>query len=347
MFAVIPEDHEQNQKRKPRLLQSQGVGTGQIADSLRLALSKNKKPLNITITPVSLHDYRRVARTLAAAFDKDPFVNYILNTQVDYDPSQTRQIKRKRELILSFYEYSAYIVMSMGGLVLAIKDNTLELEMAQNRLKPSQVAKVPFLGVAMWNRLVWDDEDERFDYVFDLSSFAPMHPSSLKFNLFSSLAKCRTKVDKIGEERLEAARDVTLNKMLKDKRISKGDSIWYLGDVGILPTMQGHGLAKKLMKDSLENYVAGNWCYLESSNPVNRKFYQKIGWELDQTYSVNSENCATNGSSSSDESSDLEPSSSMFSWRKNRKRRGSDPLESLESEVLMDSFIVYASEAAA
>ena len=83
--------------------------------------------------------------------------------------------------------------------------------------------------------------------------------------------------------------------------IKTSDTIWYLGDVGIIPSMQGHGLAKKLMNHCLENYMLGHWCYLESSNAANRKFYEKLGWSLRKTFVVDEEV----SESSSDESDSL------------------------------------------
>ncbi|GEQ68463.1 hypothetical protein JCM33374_g2131 [Metschnikowia sp. JCM 33374] len=193
MFAVIQEDHESCNKRKPRSLQSQGASAGIFNNSSASRLSVHKKPLNISISPVSVSDYRRVAKTLALAFDKDPFVNYVLNTQVEYAPDQTRLIRKKHDLLLSFFEFSAYECMSVGGLVLVVKDNNLESDLIQQRLKPSALSKVPFLGVACWNKLVYDRREESFGYPVSMSSLANMHPTSLKFNLFSSLAKCRSK----------------------------------------------------------------------------------------------------------------------------------------------------------
>lgn len=333
MFAVIPEDHDSSNKRKPRLLQSQDACTGINSGLLRLNATKPKLN-NISFTPVSLLDYRRVAKTLALSFDKDPFVNYILNTQIEYKPHQTRQMKKKQDLMLSLFEYSVYECISVGGLVVAIKDNNLELDLIQQRLKPLAIAKVPFLGVACWNKLVFDDELECFDYPVSLSTLANIHPSSLKYNLFSSLAKCRQKVSKISGDLLRDARDSVLEGMMSDSDLKVADNVWYLADVGILPTMQGQGLAKKLINHCLENYMVGHWCYLESSNVANRKFYQKLGWRLMKTYLINESDCSGSDSESMESGS---PSSSkgMF-FRKSKKA----PVN--EKILTMDAFVFYA-----
>lgn len=331
MFAVIPEDHESCHKRKPRLLQSQETRTG--ANSGFLRLTASKQPLNLSFTPVSLLDYRRVAKTLALAFDKDPFVNYILNTKIEYDPSQTRQIKKKHDLMLSFFEHSAYECMSLGGLVLAIKDNNLELDLIQQRLKALAIAKVPFLGVACWNKLVFDEDLKCFDYAESLPSLANIHPTSLKFNLFSSLAKCRRRVSRIGQVLLEDNRDSVLATMLSSSSLKVADQVWYLGDVGIIPTMQGHGLAKKLINHCVENYMVGNWCYLESSNQANRGFYEKLGWRLMKTFVINEPE------SSSDESDSLSGSPSSGKSFLSRKSKKPPVAEEL---LYMDAFVFYA-----
>lgn len=335
MFAVIQEDHESCHKRKPRLLQSQGVSTGSINNSNSLRLGIQKKPLNISISPVSFADYRRVAKTLALAFDKDPFVNYVLNTKTEYQPDEKRLIKKKHDLMLSFFEYSTYECMSIGGLILAIKDNNLELDLIQQRLKPLLLSRVPFLGVACWNKLVYDQLDESFDYPISMSAFGNMHPTSLKFSLFSSLAKCRQKVLRVLCDQLERERDNVFEGMLTaGSTIKKSDEIWYLGDVGIIPTMQGHGLAKKLMNHCLDNYMQNHWCYLESSNPANRKFYEKLGWVLKKTFVVDEE---VSEGSSSDESEPVPRSrrGSFGSFKTSKK-----PV--VRETLLMDSFVLYA-----
>lgn len=324
MFAVIPEDHELCHKRKPRLPQSQGVSTGTNTDSLRLAVTK---PTNISFSPVLLLDYRRVAKTLTLAFDKDPFVNYILNTKTEYPAEDTRQIKRKHDLMLSFFEYSAYECLSLGGLILVIKDNNLELDLIQQRLKALALATVPFLGVACWNKLVFDRDENMFDYPFSSSLLANIHPSSLKFNLFSSLAKCRLKVLKSALPRLEDVRTTVLSQLMTSSELKQADSVWYLGDVGILPSMQGHGLAKRLVNHCVENYMAGHWCYLESSNLANRKFYEKLGWTLKKTFVVN------------DDDSDYDSDSSSGSSRSRRRKSSSVSVDDL---LYMDAFVFFS-----
>ncbi|SGZ53485.1 CIC11C00000004808 [Sungouiella intermedia] len=332
MFAVIQEDHESCHKRKPRLLQSQGVGTGPSTDSLRLTV--DKKTLNVSFSPVSMLDYRRVAKTLALAFDKDPFVNYILNTATEYDPSQSRLIKKKHDLMLSLFEYSVYEYMSVGGLVVVVKDNNLELEMIQQRMRALAINKIPFLGVACWSKLVYDDEDEVYQSALSMSSLSNMHPSSLKYNLFSSLAKCRLRVQRIGDTRLKFERDGVLEAMISSHQLNKENNVWYLGDVGIIPAAQGHGLAKKLINHCLENYMKGHWCYLESSNLANRKFYEKLGWVLKKTFIINDEVTPS-------ESSDSDDSSSSTRRNSFSRKPLSKPV-SAEELLYIDSFMIYA-----
>lgn len=336
MFAVIQEDHESCHKRKPRLPQSQSASAGNVSTSSALRLTV-KKPLNISISPVSLLDYRRVARTLTLAFDKDPFVNYVLNTQIEYEPSQTRLIKKKHDLMLAFFEYASYECMSLGGLVIAIKDNNLELDLIQQRIKALALAKVPFLGVACWNKLTYDDDEECFDYPTSLSSLANMHPSSLKFTLFSSLAKCRHRVLRCVIDQLEHERNNVFEMMgSSDASFKAIKTVWYLGDVGIIPTAQGHGFAKKLINHCLENYMVGHWCYLELSNVANRKFYEKLGWKLMKTFAVDEE--FDSGSDADSLASSSPPTSRRGSSSSARK------VKPVQEVLYMDSFVFYAEE---
>lgn len=333
MFATIQEDNGSCHKRKPRLLQSQGVATGPSTDSLRLT----KKPLNISFSPVPMLDYRRVAKTLALAFDKDPFVNYILNTAIEYDASQTRLIKKKHELMLSLFEYSVYEYLSMGGLVVVVQDNDLELDLIQQRIRPLAMNKVPFLGVACWSKLMYDHEEEQFTSPLAMSYLSNMHRSSLKYNLFSSLAKCRLRVLRVNECRLKWERNDVLGTMMSLNQLKKDNKIWYLGDVGIIPSAQGHGLAKKLINHCLENYMRGNWCYLESSNLVNRGFYEKLGWTLKKTFIVNDDVIVL-------ESSDPEDSSPPPSRRNSSTllRKSVKKAVSAEELLYVDSFVIFA-----
>ncbi|OBA19780.1 hypothetical protein METBIDRAFT_12825 [Metschnikowia bicuspidata var. bicuspidata NRRL YB-4993] len=333
MFSVIPEDHETSPKRKPRLPQSQGASTGILNNPSSLRLTLVHKLLNISISPVSILDYRRVAKTLALAFDKDPFVNYILSTQIEYSPHQTRLISRKHQLMLSFFEFSVYECMSVGGLVLAVKDNNLELDLIRQQLKPPVLYKIPYLGAACWNKLVYDRSENCFDYPSSRSSLANIHPTSLKFSLFSSLAKCKQKILRVVEDQLHRERDFVFEQMLSTgSSIKTSDTIWYLGDVCIIPSMQGRGLAKKLMIHCLGNYMIGHWCYLESSNAANRKFYEKLGWSLKKTFVVDEE-----FSEHSSDDRDFWGSNSRDSSFNDEKK------SSTRHEILyMDSFVMFA-----
>lgn len=334
MFSVIQEDHESAFKRKPRLLQSQGGPVGLI-DPGPLRLTHLNDLQNISTSPVQILDYRRVAKTLALAFDKDPFCNYVLNTKISYDPSEKKLIRRKADLLLSFFEYYVYECMSLGGLVIVIKDNNLELELIQLRLKPLALSRVPFLGVACWNKLIYDPDEEGFDYPNSLPSFANIHPTFIKFNVFKSLARCRQKVLRCITRQLEDERDSVLDQMLASgSSITKNDPIWYLSDIGILPSMQGKGLAKKLMNHCLQNYMLDHWCYLESSNQANRAFYEKMGWTLMNTFEVDEEMSETSSDESELGSSPPKSRRGSFGLRDKPK-----PVP-IHEPLFMDSFVL-------
>lgn len=265
-------DQDENHRRKPRLLQSQGV----LRDPLRL------KPENTSLSPVTWPDYRRVAKTLALAFETDPFVNYILNT--DAEPGDERARRKKDDLFLALFEFCVYECLSLGGLIIALKDNNVELDLIQHGVKGAELYRVPFLGVACWNRLVL--KEEGFVNWRLKPSLAAVHPSLLKFNLFSSLAKCRRRVLKSAFPFLDSVRSTVLERMMTALALHEADSVWYLGDVGVVPLMQGHGFARQLLAHCIKNYMVGHWCYLELLNVLNRGFYRKLGWLLKQTFDV-------------------------------------------------------------
>lgn len=252
-----------------------------------LGLKTSAKPhLDVFLREISSREYKRAARTLQLAFSDDPFVNYILSTPIAVPAGDERAAKRKNDLMLAFFEYSVYECLALGGVVVALVDNKLERDIATLNMKPAAVNKIPFLGVACWFNLVYSDDTRLYDYSSP-SAFFSLHSLSLKFNLFALLANVRLKVFKDKLPQLASVRDVALESLKLNPR---HDSVWYLGDIGILPTMQGRGLARKLFDHCVHTYVNASpdsWCYLESSNPINRKFYQKLGFEVLNTFSVN------------------------------------------------------------
>lgn len=240
---------------------------------------------DIEIVPATIREYRRIAKTLCLAFEKDPFVNYILNTSAE--PANSKEFKRKRELMLSFFEFQVYECFTCNGSVYVIKDINLEKGLTNYNLKISEINKLPFLGAALWNQLEFNDTNRKFEYPDATgSSLIHFHPSSLKFNLFSTLAKCRLKILKEKFPLLFNKRDEVLN----DLRLSSIDSVWYLDDLGVIPDFQGYGLAKKIVNHCMDNFVnvlPNAWCYLESSNLANRVFYQKLGFVVSSTFVIN------------------------------------------------------------
>lgn len=249
MFAIQEDVHDSPNKGKPRLSRSQ-LNSGTV------------------ISSITIKEYKRAAKTLAKSFDKDPFVNYILNTEIEPLTLLRKQVKL--DLFLSFFEYSVYDVISSNGLVLVVKDVQLEDDLISNQLKSSEINKLPFLAVACFNLI---DSNERMD---DSLSF---HPSSIKFNLFASLTKCRLKVFKDKFPLLNSIRDGVLTNL-------KLNRIWYLNDIGVLPHAQGNGYAKKLIQFTLDHYIKQDYCYLESSNIINRKFYEKLGFKIMKSFFI-------------------------------------------------------------
>lgn len=259
--------------------------------------------LNISIEKASLKDYRRVAKTLLLAFEDDPFTNFILNT-TKYNKSTTLENtykKKKLDLMLSYFEYSAYDCLSTEGTVFIIKDNNFEKSLNDFDIKNTD--KFPYLGVALWNQIYgqkisdsssgsdsdYDDED-----YFAPESSSIFNKSLLKFNLKAVKGRCRFKVFKDKLPYLVKVRnEVLISQLLcredDDHHFPCDLDIWYLGDIATLPSMRGKGLGKILMNYARDQFLLENeksYMYLESSNPMNRNFYLKMGYTLMKSYSI-------------------------------------------------------------
>ena len=63
------------------------------------------------------------------------------------------------------------------------------------------------------------------------------------------------------------------------KSLNLPDDTLYLYAVGVLPEMQGKGIASKLIQEKLAE-CADKTVYLETNTEHNCKFYQKLGFEL-------------------------------------------------------------------
>ncbi|RLV90188.1 hypothetical protein JA1_004741 [Spathaspora sp. JA1] len=248
--------------------------------------------LNISIERATIKDYHRVAKTLMFGFEDDPFMNYMLNTEKynKHTTPHTIYKRKKLDLILAYFEYETYEVLSTNGSIFVIKDNHLEQTLSELEVNTN---KFPFLAAALWTPLTLDESDESSDNSDEDEMFSPadmkfkdmIHKSSLKFNYRAILGKCRSKVFKDKLPYLVKVRNEILNANLEDL----DSQIWYLDDIATLPNMRGKGLARLLFNYSLDKFTNANpnsVMYLESSNPVNRSFYFKLGFRLCRSYSV-------------------------------------------------------------
>ncbi|CUM64575.1 uncharacterized protein PRCAT00002182001 [Priceomyces carsonii] len=308
MFSQgFEEHHEGNAKGKPRLPQSQGgevsvnstvkgcggINASSAVSTLRLTntkLNRNEsadsitisRDLDVSIEVANVRDYHRIAKTLLIAFEEDPFTNYILNTETKLDPL-SKKGKRKKDLMLAFYECQVLECFHLGGMIIVMKDNSLESDLALNHIKSKNL---PYLGVACWNKLEFDQSSFVYDYTESLGVLDNIRPSFLKLSVFSALAKCRLRL----KEKLPYLAEVR-DKVLGDTKLNPtGDTVWYLSDVGLLPSMRGKGLAKILINHFINKYVdqvPNSWCYLENSNPNNRTFYGKLGFKVATTFAIN------------------------------------------------------------
>jgi ribosomal protein S18 acetylase RimI-like enzyme len=60
------------------------------------------------------------------------------------------------------------------------------------------------------------------------------------------------------------------------------DHDWVLATVGVAPTAQGHGLGRTVVNAGLEAIDRqGQTCLLETSNPRNLPFYQRLGFAVE------------------------------------------------------------------
>ena len=64
-----------------------------------------------------------------------------------------------------------------------------------------------------------------------------------------------------------------------------GETAWYLSIVGVTPSAQGRGIGKRLIEPTLaEADDAGVDCYLETFDPRNPGFYERLGFQAVATY---------------------------------------------------------------
>ncbi|KAK6202957.1 uncharacterized protein RJT21DRAFT_119068 [Scheffersomyces amazonensis] len=258
--------------------------------------------LNISIEKATVKDYKRVAKTLVLSFEDDPFMNFILNTAniTKQNTPKSAYKKKKLDLMQAYFEYDAYECIVLGGTILIIKDNNLEQSLDDLGVKKD---KFPYLGCALWNQIYGSnvdssgssgsdtDDDDYFD-PGSLTFRDNFHPSYVKFNVHTILRHCRSKILKDKLPFLYKVRkDVLIKQLIKKQSITQNNTmdIWYLNDISTLPSMRGKGLGKLLIEYAINKFTSENpntYCYLESSNPANRKFYTKLGFKVMTSFSI-------------------------------------------------------------
>ena len=231
--------------------------------------------LNIHIRHATIKDYKRIARTLQLAFEDDPFILYVLKLE------RTKS-RRKKDLMLAYYEYSVYECLSLGGTIHIIEDTAFETSLSLAEFDNKQKSKLPFLAVSLWNKT--------FDGVGRLNEdnlgfFENIHSSYFKYELKTFIGNCRKTLN----AKIPFLTKVR-NQLLAENLIGKTQdpvNVWYLWDLAILPSMQGKGLGRILVQHAI-NQMQNSYIYLESSNPVNRRFYEKLNFSLLASFSVKS-----------------------------------------------------------
>lgn len=300
------EEFESPNKDKPRLKKSLISSSSSINsnDSRRKSNEFPNQRLNIgnleiSIEKIGLKDYKRVAKTLTLSFNKDPFVNYILNTKINYteedgDEDEIRRLStKKNELFQAFFEISVVEYIAYGGIVIVIKDVNFEMS-------GGNLSSYPFLAAACWNNMKFDNsltlDYDDIEVVESPTTKFLLMKTNLKFNYLAYLNKCRQKSLKEKLPFIENIRNsilINLNLNLDFK--NKFNSIWYLSDIGVLPSITGKSLGKILINYCVENFVTNDsWVYLESSNIINRKFYTKLGFTVANTFAINEDDVIVN-----------------------------------------------------
>lgn len=251
-----------------------------------------------------MKDYRRVARTLAIAFEHDPFTNYILNTSSLSRENTLPAIYSRKKLHLfdAYFAYAVYENMRLNGPVYVIKDNTTEALLSQSGVK---TCNFPYLAALLWLHIygpdidsesssdsALDDEDALFAQC-SLNFRGNIHPSFLKFHYWAIKANCRSRIVKDKLPFLEKMR----NHVLWDTLINRNHEpidIWYLAEIATLPALRGKGLGKILIKHVIDACISPvslaarsrPHIYLESSNPQNRGFYEKLRFRVECSFSI-------------------------------------------------------------
>ncbi|CAN3358320.1 hypothetical protein DICA3_F37280 [Diutina catenulata] len=211
-------------------------------------------------------EYRRVALTLVLAFYHDPFLNFILKTRVA-DVYGGRS--RKRSLFTAYFEYAVWECLALDGVIWVVKDPRVA----------TTDDHTPFVAAALWNR-IYSGRNYEEEYLSLAQNLR--HWSFVNYEWKTLVYNCRARLNKCLRVLYERRNELLETHHVLD---AQDCTVWYLNDFGTLPEAQGLGIGTRLIRHSMPQ-LPSTWVYLESSNPENRGFYRKMGFEVMSSYSV-------------------------------------------------------------
>jgi GNAT superfamily N-acetyltransferase len=182
------------------------------------------------------------------------------------------------------FEY-AFVVTSSNSpaTVAALTDSlrydpfyvTITEEFADNEARRRQVLARYFdysmsEGARMGRLVVWPDQA--------VGAAVWLLPAETSVHDAEARAKAEFLAAALGAKGGDAYRRI-IDFMRPRAAATVAESAWYLSIVGVTPSAQGQGIGKRLIEPTLaEADDAGVECYLETFDPRNPGFYQRLGF---------------------------------------------------------------------
>lgn len=173
---------------------------------------------------VTTKDYKKAAKTLKIAFEKDRFVHYLTSKIQDPD--------LKERVLFALYEASVYNCI-LEGLVVAVRD--IELEQKGDK-------DCAFLAVACFYQ-----PSGKSKYSSTLSYYWSLVRSGYSKLLWMIDTETRKRIFEEQWPLLESLKENVLKE--------EADKAWYLSDIGAIPRGRGKGLARLLIDHVTRKYI--------------------------------------------------------------------------------------------
>ncbi|OUM55182.1 hypothetical protein BVG19_g4672 [[Candida] boidinii] len=178
----------------------------------------------LSVEVVTTKDYKKAAKTLKIAFEKDRFVHYLT--------SKIQNPDLKERVLFALYEASVYNCI-LEGLVVAVRD--IELEQKGDK-------DCAFLAVACFYQ-----PSGKSKYSSTLSYYWSLARSGYSKLLWMIDTETRKRIFEEQWPLLESLKE----NVLKDEV----DKAWYLSDIGAIPRGRGKGLARLLIDHVTRKYI--------------------------------------------------------------------------------------------